>query len=324
MRLVREGGLLEVVEDDVVGRVVGLADLLQDHAALALQLLGVEGRVLQDVGEDVDGERHVVLQHLGVVGGLLARGVGVEVAADLLDLARRCRGRCARLGALEGHVLEQVGDAVVLRRLVAGADADTRRRTTTVSTGSMRSVTTLRPLASVVTRTARSAILRRDLQAATRRCAGVAHVVLHRARGRWASTSYALRRARCRSAEARRQSRAARRSRARPRRGTWPDGRSRAPPRRSRCPSGARPRRRRCRSAVCGSTSSPVRCVDAADLGERRLRRRAARPRNSAVRPAPRRVGHRRSGPSCGTPRIASVARAVAARAARTAAARNC
>jgi hypothetical protein len=36
------GRLLEVVEDDVVGRVVGLADLLQDHAALALDLLGRE------------------------------------------------------------------------------------------------------------------------------------------------------------------------------------------------------------------------------------------------------------------------------------------
>ena len=36
------GGLLEMVEDDVVGRVVGLADLLQDHAALALQLLRLE------------------------------------------------------------------------------------------------------------------------------------------------------------------------------------------------------------------------------------------------------------------------------------------
>ena len=62
-----------------------LADLLHDHAALARQLLLVEHGVLQDVGQKVDRERHVVGQHAGVIGGLLARGVGVELAADVLD-----------------------------------------------------------------------------------------------------------------------------------------------------------------------------------------------------------------------------------------------
>jgi hypothetical protein len=75
-----------MVEDDVVGRVVGLADFLQDDAALALQLLRLEGRMGQDVADDVGAERGVLLQHLDVVGGLLARGVGVDVAADRLDL----------------------------------------------------------------------------------------------------------------------------------------------------------------------------------------------------------------------------------------------
>src|SRR3546814_9292502 len=59
-RLIGIGGFLEVVEHDVVGRVVGLADLLQDHRALALQLLLKKGRALQDVGNDVEGERRVL------------------------------------------------------------------------------------------------------------------------------------------------------------------------------------------------------------------------------------------------------------------------
>ena len=42
--LVAEGGLLEVVEDDVVRRVLGRADLLQDDLLLALQLVVVEAR----------------------------------------------------------------------------------------------------------------------------------------------------------------------------------------------------------------------------------------------------------------------------------------
>ena len=56
-RLIGKGALLEQIEDDVVGRVLGLADLLQHDGALALELARVEGRMLQDVGEDVDGER---------------------------------------------------------------------------------------------------------------------------------------------------------------------------------------------------------------------------------------------------------------------------
>ncbi len=37
-RLVGKGAFLEMIEDDVVRGVVGLADLLQDHCALALEL----------------------------------------------------------------------------------------------------------------------------------------------------------------------------------------------------------------------------------------------------------------------------------------------
>ena len=84
-RLAGEGGLLEQIEHQVVRRVLDLADLLHDDAALARELGLVERRVLQDVGQQVDRERQVVGQHAGVVGGVLARGVGVELAADVLD-----------------------------------------------------------------------------------------------------------------------------------------------------------------------------------------------------------------------------------------------
>ena len=55
-RLARISGFLEMVEDDVVGRVVRLADLLQDDAALALQLVGSERAVRQNVADDVGAE----------------------------------------------------------------------------------------------------------------------------------------------------------------------------------------------------------------------------------------------------------------------------
>ncbi len=56
--------------------------------------------------------------HRGGVGGRIALGRGVELPADILDrfveLARRPLAR-----ALEHHMLEDVGEAVQMRRLVA-------------------------------------------------------------------------------------------------------------------------------------------------------------------------------------------------------------
>ena len=54
---------------------------------------------------------------------MLAPGIGVEVAAHGLDLFGDV-ARAASLRALEGHVLEQVGDAVHLLALVPRAGID--------------------------------------------------------------------------------------------------------------------------------------------------------------------------------------------------------
>ena len=94
-RLVAEGRLGEAVEDDVVGRVVRGADLLQDHMLLALELVRVELGFGQDVGQDVDGQRHVVAQHAGIKGGGFDAGRGVDLAADILDLGGDLPGACA-------------------------------------------------------------------------------------------------------------------------------------------------------------------------------------------------------------------------------------
>ncbi len=122
-RLIGIGGGLEMIEDDVVGRVLGLAQLLQHDFAFARQLVGFELRIEQDVADDVERERHVGLHHLGEIGGRFARRIGVEMAAhgfDFLgDVARRAPRR-----ALERHVLEHVGNAVDLGRFVARAGAD--------------------------------------------------------------------------------------------------------------------------------------------------------------------------------------------------------
>ena len=87
----------------------------------------------QHVGQHVDGDARRVGRALDVVGRQLLAGEGVELAADAVDLGRDVARRGAALGALEEHVLGEVGDAGRRRLLVAGArgeadeDGDGRR-----------------------------------------------------------------------------------------------------------------------------------------------------------------------------------------------------
>ena len=112
-----------MLEDEIVGRVGDGADLLDDDVLLAREFVAVEGRLGQDVGEHVERERHVGLEHAGVIGRVLGAGRGVEIAADRLDLLGDLpRGAPPR--ALERHVLEEMRDAVLVAPFVAAAGID--------------------------------------------------------------------------------------------------------------------------------------------------------------------------------------------------------
>ena len=90
---------------------------------------GAERRVQDDVGEDVEGQRQVLVEHLDVVAGVFLGGERVELPADRVDRLGDVFGR-PRARALEEHVLDEVRDAAALRGFVArparqpDADAD--------------------------------------------------------------------------------------------------------------------------------------------------------------------------------------------------------
>ena len=128
-RLIGKGRRLEMIEDDVVGRVVGLADFLQHDRPFAHQFGLVEGRVLQKIADNIDRQRDVLFQDARVIGGIFAGRIGIHLAADRLDLLgdRLCR---PPRRSFEQHMFQQVGDAVLRLGLVAGPatcpDADGR------------------------------------------------------------------------------------------------------------------------------------------------------------------------------------------------------
>ena len=73
-----------------------------------------------EVGENIERDRNMFVEHFDVEADAFLGGEGVHVAADGIDLAGDLFGG-AVLGAFEDHVLDEVGDAVRLRRLVARA-----------------------------------------------------------------------------------------------------------------------------------------------------------------------------------------------------------
>jgi len=121
--LVAKGSAREIVEHHVIGNVVGGADLLHDHVLLARQFLLVEGGAGEDIGQDINREGYVILQDPGVIGRGLGGCRGIDLAADILDLLRDLAGGAA-LGALEGHVFQKVGDAMLVLQFIARARFD--------------------------------------------------------------------------------------------------------------------------------------------------------------------------------------------------------
>ncbi len=111
------------------GRVVAAADLLQHHLDLAGDLLGVEARKAHHVAQHIDARGQLPRRKGGVVDRDVVGGVGVDAPAHALDLARHLADAAA-LGALEEHVLVEMGEPQLAGLLVGGADAgpDLHRR----------------------------------------------------------------------------------------------------------------------------------------------------------------------------------------------------
>ena len=122
-RLVGKGHDLQMLENQIVGRIGDGADFLHDDVLLAQKFLAVEGRLGKNVGEYVECERHVGLEHARVIGGVLGSGRGIEIAADRLDLLGDL-ACAAPPRALERHMFEEMRNAVLVAAFVAAAGSD--------------------------------------------------------------------------------------------------------------------------------------------------------------------------------------------------------
>ena len=106
--------------NEVVRRVLDHLDLFEDDVLLAPDVAVVERRIQQQVRQDVDGAREVLVEHLDVVAGALLRREGVELPANRIDFLRDAFGGAGGR-ALEQHVLHEMRDADVVGIFVARA-----------------------------------------------------------------------------------------------------------------------------------------------------------------------------------------------------------
>lgn len=100
-----------MVEHNFFKLFINLLLFAEDDVTFALNSTILEFRVLQNIADDVNSCGDVLAEALGVIDGLFAGSVGVEVCAEVLDLDFE-GVLCPSVGSLECHMFEEVGGAV--------------------------------------------------------------------------------------------------------------------------------------------------------------------------------------------------------------------
>ena len=123
-RVVAEHGLVDEVLGERRRLVLGARDLLDDDAALAVELVGVDLGPRDEIGEQIGGVEAALGPRGDVEGDEVVAGVGVEHGADALGrLVDVAVGRVL-LSALEHEMLQKMGHPVLLGALGAGTGVE--------------------------------------------------------------------------------------------------------------------------------------------------------------------------------------------------------
>jgi hypothetical protein len=116
-------GADEHLVDEVVGIVVGLAELFQDDPPLDLDVHRVESGRQNEIAHEVERFGKPGVERVDVEARVLLRREGVHIAPQAIDFAGDPHRR-PPAGALEEDVLQEVGDPLPLRRLVTRPGPD--------------------------------------------------------------------------------------------------------------------------------------------------------------------------------------------------------
>ena len=107
-RLVRPHHLVDHDVDHVGRAVLSHGQLFENDVALFFELLGVQQRIQETIGKDVERRGEAMVADLCPIDGQLLVGAGVHDPADAFYFFRDLAGGWPTCGALEQHVLEEV------------------------------------------------------------------------------------------------------------------------------------------------------------------------------------------------------------------------
>ncbi|CKR80392.1 Uncharacterised protein [Mycobacterium tuberculosis] len=122
-RVVAEQRRQEHVRQGVLGVVVAHRDLLEDDVTFHLDIVGGTAAVEHHIGDQVDGQRQVAAEHVGVVAGVLLGGECVQFPAHRVHRLRNVHGRAGGR-RLEQQMLKEVRRPGHRGAFVARSDAD--------------------------------------------------------------------------------------------------------------------------------------------------------------------------------------------------------
>ncbi len=114
---------IEKIMHIIVRRIFRLGNFLKNHRSFALDLLGLETRMEKNIGQEIDRQRQVFIEHFGVVASMLFGSECVEYAAHGVHLFGDLCGATPRR-AFEKQMLDKMREAVFRFAFVARAVLD--------------------------------------------------------------------------------------------------------------------------------------------------------------------------------------------------------
>src|SRR5262245_51289813 len=108
---------------EVVWCVLHHFDLFQNDTPLLFHVLRVKFRIDQQIRQNIEGDRQVLVQYFRTVTNCFLRRESIQMSADGVNLTSDFLGR-PMSGSFEKQMLDKMGDSIQLLGLTTRADLE--------------------------------------------------------------------------------------------------------------------------------------------------------------------------------------------------------
>jgi hypothetical protein len=109
---------IEKIMNQIVWSIFYHLDLLEDHHPFFFHVLRVKKRMQENIRQEVDAERHVLIKDLRIEAGVFSARESIQRSTHRVNLSCNVES-CTSFGSFEEKVLDEVGDPVFIGMLVS-------------------------------------------------------------------------------------------------------------------------------------------------------------------------------------------------------------